>query len=206
MKFTFAGVRPESLDRIEKFIFAVIFAAFAFRMIVAYMTSGSLVTIFYLFDQFLVLGFILARRSTQAISLRGDDWIAGFAGTLAPLLLAPPGDSPILPAFGILVLMLTGTSVHVMAKLTLRRSFGVVAANRGIKASGLYKLVRHPMYLGYMITQFGLFLAGPTAYNFAIILLCWSLFIWRIVSEERLLSEDPEYKRTANYRLVPGLF
>ena len=56
---------------------------------------------------------------------------------------------------------ISGFVLQLSAKLTLRRSFGVVAANRGVKASGPYRLVRHPMYAGYALTHVGFLLAGP---------------------------------------------
>lgn len=206
MDLTFTTIRPSTLDRIEKVFFAVIFTAFAMRMTSAFHATGSLILLLYLFDQLLVLVFILARRSTDAISIRGSDWVAGFGGTLLPLMLAAPGSNALLPAYALMALMVTGTSIHLIAKLTLRRSFGVVAANRGVKTFGIYKMVRHPMYLGYMITQLGLFLSGPSIYNFVMISLCWGLIIWRINAEEHMLMEDPEYRQTAGYRLVPGLY
>ena len=200
------GMSPKVLDRFEKISLSVIFAIFAVRMIRGYLDNGSPETLLYLYDQLIVLGFLLARRTTDAISIRPADWIAGYAGTFAPLLLAPPGSNTLLPHLAVLIIMLSGTGIHIAAKLTLRRSFGVVAANRGVKVSGIYKLVRHPMYLGYMVTQAGLLLAGPTLTNAILVALCWGLFVWRISAEERLLQDDPTYRQAARYRLLPGVY
>ena len=41
---------------------------------------------------------------------------------------------------------------------SLGRSFGVVAANRGIKSRGPYSFVRHPIYLGFLVA----FWVAPT--------------------------------------------
>ena len=102
-----------------------------------------------------------------------------------------------------------GFAIHFSAKLALRRSFGVIAANRGVKRSGPYRLVRHPMYLGYIITQVGILLAGPTVANGAVIGACWAFFVMRIVAEERVLLHNSAYQEFASntrFRLIPRLY
>lgn len=197
------------LDAVEKYVMTAVYILFAYRMISAYGETGSPVTLIYLADQLTVLVFILLRRSTKDLSLRLDDWIVGVAGTFFALLISAPSGSPLVPPFVITGLLMGGFAIHVSAKLALRRSFGVVAANRGVKATGIYRLVRHPMYLGYAVSQFGLLLAGPSTYNIAIIGLCWLLFVKRIEAEERLLSQDKSYRDFAahtRYRLLPGIY
>jgi len=206
MRSKLSQLKPETLDRIEKYTLCVIFAVFAYRMIAGYLETGSPVTLIYLFDQCIILGFLMVRRATKAISTRIDDWIIGFAGTFLALLFGPASGNPILPMPAIVGLMLLGMVCHLSAKLILRRSFGVVAANRGVKKTGPYRLVRHPMYTGYMLTQLGLVLSGPTLNNVAIAGLCWALFIWRIVAEERVLGNDPAYASLPRFRLVPGVY
>lgn len=201
--------RADHLDRFEKFAASAVFVFFAYRMVHAYIGTGSMITLIYFFDQLLVLGFILARRASKDISLRLDDWLYGFAGTLLAVLLGPPSGQALVPTAVLPAILLLGTFIHLWAKLTLRRSFGVVAANRGVKAAGPYRIVRHPMYLGYVISQTGFFLAGPTLENTTIIALSWIAYVLRIIAEERLLMQDPAYRSfaaTTRYRLVPGLY
>ena len=105
--------------------------------------------------------------------------------------------------------MLFGVFLNLSAKLTLRRSFGVVAANRGVKIGGPYRLIRHPMYAGYTLTQLGFLLSGPTLWNLGLYGLALSLQIARILAEERILSNDPAYAEMSGrvrYRLVPYVF
>ncbi len=197
------------LDLVEKVIIAVMFLFFAMRMSGAYLDTGNVLTLVMLFNEAILIVFVLARRRTQAISRKASDWFLGFAGTTLPLLLLPPSGDPLLPLAACGVLMLIGTAIHLSAKLTLRRSFGVVAANRGVKASGLYAVVRHPMYAGYMLVQAGLLLSGPNLVNAVILAGAWSLQIGRILAEERILGEDPQYRelvRRTPYRLFPGVF
>lgn len=206
MRSQLSKMKPETLDRIEKYTLCVIFAVFAYRMIMGYLETGSPFTLLYLFDQCIILGFILVRRATKEISTRIDDWIIGFAGTFLALLFGPNSGDALIPTFAIVALMLSGLAFHLSAKLILRRSFGVVAANRGVKKTGPYRWVRHPMYTGYMLTHLGLVLSGPTLNNVVIMAICWALFIWRIIAEERVLGEDPAYASLPRFRLVPGVY
>lgn len=197
------------LDAIEKYIMAIVFAFFSYRMILAYIITGSPVTLFYMADQLVVLVFILIRRAPKELSLRVDDWLVGLGGTLMPILISPPSGTPFAPFVVVFGLLALGFAIHVSAKFALRRSFGVVAANRGIKASGPYRLVRHPMYLGYVVSQIGILLAGPTLHNILIVGMCWVFFVLRIIAEERVLSRDEVYRDFAlrtRYRLVPGVY
>lgn len=201
---------PKLLDRFEKLAYAAAFALLAFRMAAAYRNDGNPAALFYVIDGSILLFFLLIRRSTENISLRPMDWLSGFGATFLPLMVAPPDRaSAILSPIPILVLMVAGTTLHLMAKVRLFRSFGIVAANRGVVHKGIYSLVRHPMYLGYMIVESGLLLSGPNLINLAVIAATWGLFILRINAEERILSEDPGYRdfmTRTRYRLLPGVY
>jgi protein-S-isoprenylcysteine O-methyltransferase Ste14 len=78
-----------------------------------------------------------------------------------------------------------------------------------VRAGGLYRLVRHPMYAGYMLTHIGFLLVAPSLWNAAIYAAAWALLIARIYAEEQMLSQDAAYqalKTRVRYRLVPGVF
>ncbi len=202
--------QPAVLDKVEKYVLLLVFGILAYRMIVAFRMTGELSHLIYFADQAILVFFVLIRRSTAAITLRFGDWCAGFAGSFIPLLVVPAtSGAALVPGLITVPIMLTGLAIHLSAKLTLRRSFGVVAANRGVTAGGPYKLVRHPMYAGYVLVQFGYFLTGPNLINLLVILSCWTLLIVRIHAEERLLSEDANYREMMGrtpFRLVPGLY
>ncbi|CAN0500048.1 unnamed protein product [Phaeothamnion confervicola] len=105
--------------------------------------------------------------------------------------------------------MAAGFAVSLGAKLSLRRSFGVVAANRGIKKSGLYAVVRHPMYLGYFLTNGGMILLNPSLWNAALLAAWTACQIYRIHAEERMLMQDADYRGHAEkvrFRLLPFVY
>ena len=74
---------------------------------------------------------------------------------------------------------------------------------------GPYRLMRHPMYAGYMITHIGVLFAMPSWWNFGIYAACWVLQIKRLLAEEKWLRTDKayqEYMTKVRYRLLPGVF
>jgi protein-S-isoprenylcysteine O-methyltransferase Ste14 len=197
------------LDAAERLIVAGLYAYFVYNIVSDLIARGNLFSLILLLSESSVLVFALIRRPTDNITARPADWALGFAGTTAALLVLPVDGTPLVPIGLILVLMVGGASLQITAKFFLRRSFGIVAANRGIKVGGPYRFVRHPMYAGYMLTQVGFLLDNPTARNLAVYCLCWGVQIGRIVVEERLLLRDEAYRllvARVPYRLIPKLF
>ena len=97
----------------------------------------------------------------------------------------------------------------IAGKLSLGRSFGLMPANRGVVSSGLYRLVRHPIYLGYLITHSGFLAANPTVWNIVMLVGADIALMWRAVCEEQTLGKDAayrEYLQTVRWRVLPGVF
>jgi len=196
-------------DLLEKVVVVLLLATLASRLIPPAITTGHYQNWLLLLAEGCVVFFVLFRRSTTNISLRPLDWALGFGGTLAPMLVIASSDTPLVPVAFCGFLIIAGMLFQIYAKFTLRRSFGVIAANRGVKVSGPYRFVRHPMYAGYTITHLGFLLSGPNWWNFSVYVLGLALNITRILAEERMLMADPAYQelsRKVRYRLVPFLF
>lgn len=190
----------------------IVLAAYLFltaRILAHGWFSGELTSLLLLPSEGLVVVFLLLRRRTGVISLQWQDWLLAFAATLAPMLVAPsPGAAWLSPTVAA-GLMLMGLIIQVHAKITLGRSFGCVAAHRGLKLTGPYRLVRHPMYAGYLLSHVAFLLVNPTWRNAAAYAVCYGLQVPRLLAEERLLSNDPsyrEYQTKVRFRLIPGLF
>ena len=201
----FARANPRVLDRIEQVLIAVLWVALLYR--VAGSLNGYAPRV--LISETAVMISVLIRRPTTNISLRLGDWLLAIAATAAPLMIQPGLDMfPAIAPLGI-ALVLFGNVVQGLAKLSLRRSFGIAPANRGIKADGLYRFVRHPMYAGYLAVHIGVMILMPSPINLVIYAIGWWAQILRLKAEEELLSQDPAYvafKQKVRYRLVPGVF
>ncbi|MGN6356881.1 MAG: methyltransferase family protein [Novosphingobium sp.] len=198
-------LRPGVLDRIEQVVILLVFSLFAWRMLNAPNAYAPAVMI----SETAVVLFTLIRRPTEAISLRLGDWLLATTATLAPLLIIPNADPyPALAGLG-LFLIFFGNFFQAWAKLILRRSFGITPANRGVKITGAYRFVRHPMYAGYLLVHIGVLAVMFSPYNMAIYAIGWTAQILRLLAEERLLGEDPAYRdymTQVRWRLIPGAF
>lgn len=195
------------LDLFEQVAVLALYTWLVIRLWPAEFSPSNWYPVLLLLSEGLVVLLLLIRRPTDRISTRGVDWALAVGGTFVVLLVGQGGPQLHGPLGA--MLMLIGLVIHVGAKLSLLRSFGVVAANRGVKAGGLYRLVRHPMYAGYMLTHAGFLLVAPSLWNLAVYAVAWAFLIARIYAEEKVLSEDPAYralKDRVRYRLLPGLF
>jgi protein-S-isoprenylcysteine O-methyltransferase Ste14 len=118
-----------------------------------------------------------------------------------------PGD-PAWPAAG-LVLVALAACLSFTSLATLGRRFGVRPALRGLVTKGPYRLVRHPMYLAYVVADIGYNLQEWNVGTVAMVLAGWLSIVYRIRAEERVLSGDPgwtAYAARVRSRLVPGLW
>jgi protein-S-isoprenylcysteine O-methyltransferase Ste14 len=197
------------LDLIEKIVVALLLGLMAGRMLPSVIEAANYLNLLLFISEAVVVFFVVFRRRAAAISHRTFDWFLGFAGTFMPLLAMPAHGEPVIPVVYCVILMLSGLCVQLAAKLTLRRSFGLVAANRGVKITGPYRLIRHPMYAGYVLTHLGFLMFGPNLWNLGVYSVAFSLFVARILAEERMLGQDPAYQEFSGkvpYRLLPLVF
>ncbi len=163
--------------------------------------------VFQLISEGMIVVFTLIRRPAVAISQRLSDWFLAFAGTSLPLLVTGGLGEGHLPIRIVTVVWLLGFVTQVTAKVWLGRNFGLVAARRELVAGGPYRYVRHPMYLGYLLTHLAVAGMNPSAINLALYAMCWLCQVPRLMAEERLLGEDEmyqKYREQVPWRLVPG--
>jgi protein-S-isoprenylcysteine O-methyltransferase Ste14 len=198
-----------ALDWLERAAVAVLYAWLVSRIVTGYLAEGTAVNLLLLPSEGLVVLLILIRRTTQDVSRRPVDWLLASAATTAPLLVYPGAARALIPPIVAAVPLVMGIVVQLHAKIVLGRSMGCVPANRGLKFAGPYRFVRHPMYLGYLLSHLAFLLLNPTVWNLGVYLLCYSLQVPRLLVEEKLLRQDAsyaEYMAAVRWRLVPGLF
>jgi protein-S-isoprenylcysteine O-methyltransferase Ste14 len=108
-----------------------------------------------------------------------------------------------------LVLVSLAAVLSLASLLTLGRRFGIRPALRGVATEGPYRIVRHPMYLSYMIGDIGYNLEEWNAGAVVLVLVGWLSLLYRIHAEERILSQDPrwiQYAASVRYRLLPRIW
>ena len=76
--------------------------------------------------------------------------------------------------------------------------------------SGLYGLVRHPMYSATILMFLAMPLVLGSLLSFAVFLVYPFLIVKRITDEEKLLEQElhgyKEYKQKVKYRLIPFIW
>jgi len=172
-----------------------------------FVQTGKWTSLLWIVSEGLVIFLLVFRRESRRLSRHPWDWIVALGGSFTVLLVRPA--TTIAPEFIGVALQLAGTVFEIHAKVFLGRSFGIVAADRGIVVSGPYRIVRHPIYLGYFVTHVGFLLTNWSPRNLALYIVTYFFQISRILSEERILSEDPtyrEYRERVRFRLIPGVF
>ena len=153
--------------------------------------------------------FFVIRRPAFTTSSSPLAWTATTVATFG-VLAGRPGGEPLWglePAWA--AVQLVGLVLAIASIASLGRSFGLVAANRGIQTGGPYGLVRHPLYAAYFVTQLGYVLEAPTARNVVILLVVASCQLVRVHTEEQCLSADPayrSYRARVRWRLVPHVY
>ena len=198
--------RIRGLDLFERVIITIFFGYLALRVIPS--IGANPANGLALISEGLVALFVLIRRPAHTISLDWKDWAFALIGTIAPMMVRPTGHPLTAPGIGAMV-MLIGLAFTICSKFTLRRSFGIAAANRGLVKAGPYKLVRHPIYAGYLVIYVGFFMNNPSAINLAFYTIAVTCFIMRIRAEERQLAMAPDYvvyRTSVTSRLIPGVY
>lgn len=85
-----------------------------------------------------------------------------------------------------------------------------LAEGQSVVSTGMYGVVRHPMYAGALLLMLGIPLSLGSVWAAAMIIVATGILVWRIVDEERFLQSHlsgySEYCNKVKYRLIPGLY
>lgn len=185
-----------------------LFAIFAYASFLNWQQTGRLQMLLLALLESLIVGMVITRSHSTDESRSPWDWIVALLGTCAPLLQRPGLALATLEPLGF-VLQIIGTLLAVAAVLSLGRSFGIVAANRGVRTVGFYRFVRHPLYGSYLVSYLGFLLGNLSVANVVLILITIACQYARAIAEERILLRDPAYQAYAarvRYRFLPYIF
>ena len=85
-----------------------------------------------------------------------------------------------------------------------------VSENQKVVDSGLYGIVRHPMYTSTIILFLSMPLVLNSIFSFAIMLIYPIVIIFRIKNEEKVLENELEgyktYKEKVKYKIIPFIW
>jgi protein-S-isoprenylcysteine O-methyltransferase Ste14 len=107
----------------------------------------------------------------------------------------------------VLVALGLGIAVLVVLQNNYASANVAVRSNQAVVSSGLYGLVRHPMYLGVLVTLIGAPLALDSYWGLVLLVPLLAVLVSRIVDEEKLLRAElagyDYYAFRVRRRLVP---
>ena len=206
-----ATVRPASelADISARLVVVVLFTLMAIRIGSDFLATGRLTGLLLLASETLVVALTVLRRSTAVVDRSYRARMLTALSILGPALVQPALIAALAPELVTVMLSAAGLMVVIGGKLSLGRSFGLMPANRGVVSSGLYRLVRHPIYMGYLITHTGFLLANPTMWNILMVVGADLALMRRAVCEEQTLAKDEAYRsyqQIVRWRVVPGVF
>lgn len=204
-----AGAQRDVPDRVARILIVALFSFMAVRLGADFLATGRLTGLLLLASEALVVVYTVARRAPAVVDRSLRARVLTFMSMLGPPLVRPSSIAPIAPELVTVGLSVFGLLIVIGGKISLGRSFGLIPANRGIVSTGLYRLVRHPIYLGYLITHVAFVVANPTAWNSALLLTADIALLARAVCEERTLARDEAYRTyqtRVRWRVVPGFF
>ncbi|AOI79041.1 methyltransferase family protein [Burkholderia sp. NRF60-BP8] len=205
--------KSERIDPIElgaRVSSVTVLGAFAYLIYMQWRLNPSRITLILL----LVSAGLTVGMSAFAKLPKRRDWhpvavIVALGGSFYCLAYQLNASTQLIPEWAGGVWQISGIAWQLFAKLSLGRSFGLLPANRGVVSTGAYRFMRHPIYAGYLLSEIGFLLANFSTRNLLTIGIWMLLQIARIVMEERVLSEDADYrtyKTKVRYRLIPGVF
>ena len=142
--------------------------------------------------------------------------IAGLYLSLAAMVVVSALDhrfgwSSVPPAICLVGDVLVAVGLGVVALVLIQNSYAAstvqVEAGQTVVSTGLYGLVRHPMYTGNVIMLVGIPLALGSYWGLVFVVPGLIVLAVRIRDEEKLLQEEltgyREYTQTVRHRLVP---
>jgi protein-S-isoprenylcysteine O-methyltransferase Ste14 len=205
------AMRRRDLGEIaSKGIIVALFSIMAVRLAADFMRTGHVTGLLLVGSEALVVVLTLFRRTAGMVDRSLRARLLTILSMVGPPLVRPAvGIAPMASdAFTVLVCAL-GLMVVIIGKVSLGRSFGLTPANRGVVSTGIYRFVRHPIYLGYLVTHVAFMIANPLNWNIAMLTAADLALVLRARAEEQMLAKDAAYRsymQRVRFRLVPGVF
>ena len=192
---------------LTNFLLAACYGLFAYSNLNSFLDNPRLSVFLIVVAETIAAMFLIIRRDPDETWHSWQTWLTTTCGTLAPLLLRPVEAAEDLPIGE--ALLLFGFIIQILALVSLNRSFGLLPALRGVKSSGLYGWVRHPLYSAYVVYFIGYLINNQSFNNAAVAVLGIAFLVMRIHYEEALLIKQADYKQylsKTRWRLIPAVW
>lgn len=154
-------------------------------------------------------GLTLIRRSPKRITVSPVYWAIAIAEAYWDLFFGVFRNYPsvaLVPGWITDGLSILALLILLTARLSLGRSFGIVAADRGVVTNGLYRVVRHPIYTAAYLGVLAFMLSHFSAITLFLALCNFTLTATKALLEERFLSHNDIYRnylQRVRYRFFP---
>ncbi|HET7221118.1 MAG TPA: methyltransferase [Vicinamibacterales bacterium] len=207
-----AVATPRSRDLADssaRLAIIVMFSFMAVRIGANYLETGRLTGLLLLASEAIVVVLTVFRRAPLMVDRSLRARMLTTLAMIGPPIVAPAAVAPVVSEAASVSVSAVGLLVIIAGKMSLGRSFGLMPANRGIVSSGLYRFVRHPIYLGYFITHVAFVAANPSSWNLIVLVTADVAQLARALCEERVLARDSayrDYQARVRWRVVPGIF
>jgi protein-S-isoprenylcysteine O-methyltransferase Ste14 len=205
-----SGTRARRLARVGVNVAGALAAAlFARASLEFYLHTHRLIGVVFFAEEIWFVAAFLIRRPARAVTHKLSDWLLAFAGTFGGLLFRPIGEHLGWGVAAGLGLQLLGLLICIVSLVTLGRSFGWAAADRGLVRHGPYAVIRHPVYAAYAMIQFGYLLQSLAWWNVAVLVFVTMCNGGRALAEEDVLATSGDYaayRRQVRWRLLPGVW
>ena len=176
------------MDALGSFFFLVLFLARAGQGL-----RGNWTAWFLALQSGLVAFRILFRKKSTndlPVPIRALTWLSA----LAPLSIITPASS---------WLALPGLALSVWSLIALGNSFSISPSDRGLVKSGPYRMIRHPIYAGELLSLIGTCISNPMFWNWSVLAIFLLSVYMRIREEESVIEGYFHYTRMVAWRLVP---
>ncbi len=181
-----------------------------------------------LFVPMFIAGIVLIVRQPELLRKRLDakeqqqeqKWVVALSGLMFIAVFVVAGLSLrfgwyMLPDWAVFVATVVFLAAYALYAEVMRENVWLsrtieVQHNQQVVSTGLYGIVRHPMYSATLLLFLSMPLVLASPWSFAIMLLYIPIIALRICNEEQVLERElkgyTEYKQRVKYKLIPFIW
>jgi len=154
---------------------------------------------------------VILRKAPTARTRGIEPRISALTGTflITGIVLLPRHELSLTLGIASALLTLAGDGLAAVILVQLRRSFSIMPEARELVTSGLYRFVRHPLYLAEEIATIGTVMQFFSPWAVILLFVQFAFQLRRICHEEVVLTRTfPQYPAYAEKtaRIIPGLY